>query len=94
MNEPTAALERAELYFTAHPRSPSAFRRPRLAVRSGQWIAWLGRTVHEGISGFGPNVEAALRAFDKRYIAALRSPGAENVPALRAPIQTEFRHAR
>ncbi|MFL6590380.1 MAG: hypothetical protein ACJ8M4_09430 [Chthoniobacterales bacterium] len=89
----TPALERAELYFMAHPGTPSAVRRPKLAVRSGQWIAWLGRNVRDGIAGFGPTVEAALRAFDAEYIAALRAPSGPATPALRAPIQAGFRSA-
>jgi hypothetical protein len=70
----SAMNERAELYFLAHPGSPSAVRRPRLFARSGVWVALLGHTVREGISGFGPTVEAALRAFDVQYLSALRPP--------------------
>jgi hypothetical protein len=69
-----AARERAELYFAAHPRSPSAVRRPKLSRRSGVWVALLGKNIEEGIVGFGISVEAALRAFDAQYLAALRSP--------------------
>jgi len=67
-----AAMERAELYFTAHPGSPSAVRRPKLSRRSGTWVALLGPSVKAGIVGFGPTIEAALRAFDVQYLAALR----------------------
>jgi hypothetical protein len=70
----SAVDERAELYFLAHPGSPSAVRRPRLFARSGVWVALLGRNVREGIAGFGPTVEAALRAFDLQYFSALRPP--------------------
>jgi hypothetical protein len=70
----SAARERAELYYLAHPGSPSAARRPRLFARSGVWVALLGPTVREGIAGFGPTVETALRAFDVQYISALRPP--------------------
>jgi hypothetical protein len=69
-----AVSERAELYYLARPGSPSAVRRPRLFVRSGIWVALLGRTVRDGIAGFGPTIEAALRAFDLQYISALRPP--------------------
>ena len=69
-----AGRERAELYYAAHPRTPSAARRPKLAFRSGTWIALLGRNVQEGITGLGPTVERALRAFDLRYLDALRGP--------------------
>jgi hypothetical protein len=75
-----AAIQRAELYYQLHPRSPSAVRSPKLFVRSGLWIALLGRSVREGIAGFGPTVEAALRAFDAQYLATLRPP--EEVPQL------------
>jgi hypothetical protein len=72
-----AAAQRAELYYQSHPGSPAAVRAPRLFVRSGVWIALLGRSVRDGIAGFGPTVEAALRAFDAQYIQSLRPP-AEN----------------
>ncbi|HYJ07028.1 MAG TPA: hypothetical protein VEX43_18000 [Chthoniobacterales bacterium] len=69
-----AARQRAELYYELHPGSPSAVRMPKLFVRSGVWIALLGRSVREGIAGFGPTVEAALRAFDAQYLDSLNPP--------------------
>ena len=72
--EKTAVLERAELYYSAHPASPSAVRRPKLCLRSGTWIALLGRSIPDGIVGLGSTVEAALRAFDLQYLRALRPP--------------------
>ena len=72
-----AAKQRAELYYELHPGSPSAVRAPRLFTRSGVWIALLGRTVRDGIAGFGPTVEAALRAFDDQYLNSLRQPSGE-----------------
>jgi hypothetical protein len=78
-----AARESAELYFTAHPGSPSAVRRPKISVRSGTWVALLGRNMQEGIVGFGSSVEGALRAFDIQYLSALRAPG-DAMPADRA----------
>ena len=74
-----AARQRAELYFEAHPGSPSAVCSPKIFVRSGVWIALLGRSVRNGIAGFGPTVEAALRAFDQQYLDHLHQSGA---PAL------------
>jgi hypothetical protein len=69
-----AASQRAELYYELHPGSPSAVRRPKLCVRSGIWVALLGRSLRDGIAGFGPTVEAALRAFDAQYLSSLRQP--------------------
>jgi hypothetical protein len=69
-----AARQRAELYYELHPGSPSAVRMPKLCARSGVWVALLGRSVADGIAGFGPTIEAALRAFDAQYINALRPP--------------------
>jgi NADPH-dependent glutamate synthase beta subunit-like oxidoreductase len=69
-----AAMQRAELYYETHPGSPSAVRLPKLFVRSGVWIALLGRSVRDGIAGFGPTIEAALRAFDAQYLQTLRPP--------------------
>ena len=73
-----AAAQRAALYFETHPGSPSAVRSPKLFVRSGVWIALLGRSVRDGIAGFGPTIEAALRAFDVQYLEALRPPADES----------------
>lgn len=72
--EIASALERAALYFVAHPGSPSAVRSPKLFRRCGVWVALLGRNLREGIAGMGPTVEAALRAFDVHYLNALRRP--------------------
>jgi peptidoglycan hydrolase-like protein with peptidoglycan-binding domain len=72
--ENAGASERAELYYAAHPGSPSAVRCPRIFARSGVWVALLGRNMREGITGFGPNIEAALRAFDRQYLSVLRPP--------------------
>ena len=71
-----AASQRAELYYELHPGSPSAVRMPKLSARSGVWVALLGRSVADGIAGFGPTIETALRAFDKQYMNTLR-PSAE-----------------
>src|SRR5213592_1389647 len=68
----SAAIEQMELYYAAHPGSPSAVRRPRIFFRSELWIALLGPTMEEGIVGIGPTVAAALRAFDSQYLAGLR----------------------
>jgi len=69
-----AALERMEMYWTAHPRSPSAVRRPRLLKRGRTWIAVLGANSQDGIAGFGPTVETALHSFDAQYLRYLRAP--------------------
>jgi hypothetical protein len=83
--DPTlAAMERMNLYCTAHPGSPSSVRRPQLTVRGQLWIALLGPSVEEGIIGIGPTVEAALRAFDAQYLSGLRPPGAAPLKRRRA----------
>jgi hypothetical protein len=69
-----AARQRAELYCELRPGSPSAVRAPRILFKSGVWIAVLGKSVRDGIAGFGPTVEAALRAFDREYLNYLRKP--------------------
>lgn len=79
----TAAMEQMEVYFLAHPGSPSAVRCPRLFIRGELWIALLGPSVEEGIVGIGPTVAAALRAFDAQYLAGPRpAPSAATVEAL------------
>jgi hypothetical protein len=76
--DPTlAAMERMDLYCTAHPGSPSAVPGPHLMTRGQLWIALLGPSVEEGIVGIGPTVEAALRAFDSQYLADLQATAAE-----------------
>ena len=67
-----AAQQRADIYCELHPGSPSAIRSPKLFVRSGTWVALLGKSLRNGIAGFGPTVEAALRAFDAEYMNSLR----------------------
>jgi len=66
------AKERMELYYLAHPSSPSAVRRPRVSMRGDLWVALLGPTVEKGVVGIGRTVEAALRAFDAQYFNLLR----------------------
>jgi hypothetical protein len=70
----TTAMDAMELYCAAHPRGPSAVRRPQLSVRGGLWIALLGPGIEEGVIGIGATVEEALRAFDEQYLAGLRPP--------------------
>jgi len=65
--------ETREKYYTAHPRSPSAAHRPRVFFQNNVWVALLGRSIEEGIAGFGSTVEAALAAFDAQYEGDLRS---------------------
>jgi hypothetical protein len=67
-------MERAELYYAAHPRTPSAVRRPKIFNRSNTWVALLGPNVQQGFAGFGSSVEAALRAFDALYLKSLQPP--------------------
>ena len=68
-------LRRAELYYAAHPGSPSAVRRPEVTLRGNTWIALLGTSVENGIVGLGNSVEAALRVFDTQYLNFLHAPG-------------------
>ena len=67
------AMQEMYLYCQAHPRSPSAVRRPELSIRGDLWIALLGPNVEKGIVGIGPSVAAALRAFDVQYFELLGS---------------------
>jgi hypothetical protein len=69
-----AATEEMERYCAEHPHSPTALRHPKLSIRGRTVIALLGRSLDEGIAGFGDNVFAALRAFDAQYRYALKSP--------------------
>ena len=66
-----AAMQEMHSYCLAHPRSPSAMRRPELSIRGDLWIALLGPSVEKGIVGIGPSVAAALRAFDAQYFEFL-----------------------
>jgi hypothetical protein len=66
-----AAMQEMHSYCQAHPRSPSAMRRPELSIRGDLWIALLGPSVEKGIVGIGPNVASALRAFDTQYFEFL-----------------------
>jgi hypothetical protein len=68
-----AAMQEMYSYCQAHPRSPSAARRPQLSIRGDLWIALIGPSVEKGIVGIGPTVAAALRAFDVQYFEVLES---------------------
>jgi len=81
-----AAVEQMNEYCAAHPRSPSAMRRPQLFFRGDLWVALLGPSFDEGIVGIGPTVAAALRAFDAQYLAGLRPPNERD--------RSVMRHAR
>ncbi len=70
--ESKAALE-LDRYCAAHPRSPTALRRPKVMLRGQSWIALLGSTLEDGIAGIGSTVGAALRAFDVQYRNSLKS---------------------
>lgn len=71
LDQTSRAIERRDAYCTAHPRSPTALRRPRLLLRGELWVALLGPNIEEGILGIGSTIEAALRAFDSQYFAAV-----------------------
>jgi hypothetical protein len=66
-----AAMQEMERYCAAHPNSPVAIRHPRLSLRGRTFVALLGRSIEEGIAGFGDTVSAALRAFDLQYSRSL-----------------------
>jgi hypothetical protein len=78
--------ETIELYFSTRPQSPSAVHRPRVFFQNNVWVALLGRSIEEGIVGFGSTAEAALAAFDAQYedlrLSALRHNGAWRSGAL------------
>jgi hypothetical protein len=63
----TAAAKLMDRYCASHPSSPAAERRPSLSWRNNVWVALLGRSVQDGVVGFGLTIEAALRAFDVQY---------------------------
>lgn len=67
-------LAEMERYITDHPGSPAAVRRPQLSVRGPTCVALLGKSLDDGIVGFGDTVWAALRAFDRQYLRNLHPP--------------------
>ncbi|MFN2542637.1 MAG: hypothetical protein ABR514_10800 [Chthoniobacterales bacterium] len=71
LDQTSRAIEHRDAYCAAHPRSPTARRRPRLLLRGELWVALLGPNIEKGIVGIGPTIEAALRAFDSQYLAAM-----------------------
>lgn len=73
INEETTAAVELDRYCAAHPRSPTAVRRPKIMLRGKSWIALLGSTLEDGIAGIGGTVGAALRAFDVQYRNSLKS---------------------
>jgi hypothetical protein len=71
----TESAEAIELYCAARPQSPSAVCRPRVFFQNNVWVALLGRSIEEGIVGFGSTVEAALATFDGQYEGVLHPGG-------------------
>jgi len=71
---PATAIEEMERYCETHPRGPAAVRKPRLFRRGNNFVVLLGKSVGQGIAGFGPTVPAALRAFEQQYLKMLRPP--------------------
>ena len=69
------AIAEMDRYCLAHPRSPSATRRPRIVVRGNNCVVLLGSTLQDGIVGIGGTAEAALHAFDLQYGASLKAVG-------------------
>ena len=67
ISTPEQAREEMIKYYAAHPKSPTATRRPELSFRNELWIAFLGSSGTDGIIGIGSTVEEALRSFDNRY---------------------------
>lgn len=67
------AARELDRYCKAHPKSPSALRRPRLMLRGTSWIALIGSTLQDGIAGIGNSVQGALRAFDTQYANSPKS---------------------
>jgi hypothetical protein len=67
ISTPEQAREEMIKYCAAHPKSPTATRRPQLSFRNELWIAFLGSSGTEGIVGIGSTVEEALRSFDNRH---------------------------
>jgi hypothetical protein len=65
-----------DAYCASHPESPAAIRRPRLSHRNNVWVALLGRSIQDGVVGFGLTVESALQAFDAQYRTSLRPQAA------------------
>ena len=55
-------------YCAAHPRSPSAVRRPHIFTDHGRYVALLGKSIKDGVFGFGSSVFSALQAFDNLYL--------------------------
>jgi hypothetical protein len=89
-----AAAERMELYYRAHPGSPSAICRPQLSIRCGVWVALLGESVQKGIAGFGATVEAALSAFDAEYFNTLRQRETKPAFVISSAGRNSFKQSR
>jgi hypothetical protein len=76
-NRTARATEEMDQYCEAHPRGPAVVRRPQLFARGNNFVVLLGRSVAEGIVGFGATVPSALRAFEHQYLRTLRPPNSE-----------------
>ena len=72
LNKTALTVREMDSYFTRHPGSPAAVRRPHLYLAGATFVALLGRSVEEGIVGLGMTIEAAFRAFDFQYLKRLQ----------------------
>jgi hypothetical protein len=63
----------AKRYYAAHPRGAAAVRHPKIFSDHGRYVALLGRSIKDGIFGFGSSVSSALHAFDDLYSRSRRS---------------------
>jgi hypothetical protein len=72
-NNPRTLVFRQHFYLWPIPGVPRQLHKPRVFFQNNVWVALLGRSIEEGIAGFGSTVEAALAAFDAQYEGDLRS---------------------
>ena len=59
--------------FLERPRSPAAQLRPKLAVVSSVWLAYIGPKLQRGASGLGQTPRDALEDFNLRFMEPLIS---------------------
>jgi hypothetical protein len=60
----------AESYLRAYALTPASRLRPKLGMNGDIWLAVVGPSVQEGVTGFGSSPVAALRAFNRNYTAS------------------------
>jgi hypothetical protein len=70
---PDIIKEDVEDFLRAHPRTPAARLRPRMAMAGDVWLAFVGPELRKGATGLGQTPRDALEDFNRHFMEPLIS---------------------